>query len=151
MSVEGEVIKGIEESFGGGLIRSPLGVSSVQPFERFAGGRQVASRDKLGEGQEAQGDAQQQEQAADPAIIFQEERGNGQQTTFQAVETMFGLPLLAIAVDRPDQAQARLGGIGGIDPPTGQAVEVKKSLESDYPRPKAGALRPIHGFATAIS
>ncbi len=28
---------------------------------------------------------------------------------------------------------------------------VKKSLESDYPRPKAGALRPIHGFATAIS
>jgi branched-chain amino acid transport system ATP-binding protein len=28
---------------------------------------------------------------------------------------------------------------------------VKKSLESDYPRPEAGALRPIHGFATAIS
>jgi hypothetical protein len=31
------------------------------------------------------------------------------------------------------------------------SVVVKKSLESDYPRPKAGALRPIHGFATAIS
>jgi len=28
---------------------------------------------------------------------------------------------------------------------------VKKSLESDDPRPKAGALSPIHGFATAIS
>ena len=28
---------------------------------------------------------------------------------------------------------------------------VKKSLESDYPRPKAGAFRPIHGCATAIS
>ena len=29
--------------------------------------------------------------------------------------------------------------------------KVKKSLESDYPRPEAVALRPIHGFATAIS
>jgi hypothetical protein len=29
--------------------------------------------------------------------------------------------------------------------------EVKKSLESDYPGPEAPALRPIHGFATAIS
>ena len=29
--------------------------------------------------------------------------------------------------------------------------KVKKSLESDYPRPKAGAFRPIHGCATAIS
>ena len=29
--------------------------------------------------------------------------------------------------------------------------EVKKSLESDYPRPEAVAFRPIHGFATAIS
>jgi uncharacterized protein YqjF (DUF2071 family) len=29
--------------------------------------------------------------------------------------------------------------------------EVKKSLESDYPRPQAGAFRPIHGYATAIS
>jgi len=29
--------------------------------------------------------------------------------------------------------------------------QVKKSLESDDPRPKAGALSPIHGFATAIS
>jgi hypothetical protein len=29
--------------------------------------------------------------------------------------------------------------------------QVKKSLESDYPRPEAVALRPIHGFATAIS
>ena len=29
--------------------------------------------------------------------------------------------------------------------------DVKKSLESDYPRPEAVALRPIHGFATAIS
>ena len=28
--------------------------------------------------------------------------------------------------------------------------EVKKSLESDYPRPKAVAFRPIHDFATAI-
>jgi acetolactate synthase I/II/III large subunit len=28
---------------------------------------------------------------------------------------------------------------------------VKKSLESDYPRPQAGAFRPIHGYATAIS
>jgi uncharacterized Zn finger protein len=28
---------------------------------------------------------------------------------------------------------------------------VKKSLESDYPRPQAGAFRPIHGGATAIS
>jgi len=28
---------------------------------------------------------------------------------------------------------------------------VKKSLESDYPGPEAPALRPIHGFATAIS
>jgi len=33
----------------------------------------------------------------------------------------------------------------------GSYSAVKKSLESDYPRPKAGALRPIHGFATAIS
>jgi hypothetical protein len=30
-------------------------------------------------------------------------------------------------------------------------LEVKKSLESDYPRPQAGAFRPIHGYATAIS
>jgi hypothetical protein len=30
-------------------------------------------------------------------------------------------------------------------------TQVKKSLESDYPRPKAGAFRPIHGDATAIS
>jgi hypothetical protein len=30
-------------------------------------------------------------------------------------------------------------------------IVVKKSLESDYPRPKAGALCHIHGFATAIS
>jgi len=29
--------------------------------------------------------------------------------------------------------------------------KVKKSLESRYPRPWGGALRPIHGFATAIS
>jgi len=29
--------------------------------------------------------------------------------------------------------------------------EVKKSLESDYPGPETPALRPIHGFATAIS
>ena len=36
-------------------------------------------------------------------------------------------------------------------PVTVPAGKVKKSLESDYPRPKAGALRPIHGFATAIS
>jgi hypothetical protein len=28
---------------------------------------------------------------------------------------------------------------------------VKKSLESTYPRPEGVALRPIHGFATAIS
>jgi hypothetical protein len=28
---------------------------------------------------------------------------------------------------------------------------VKKLLESNYPQPEAGALRPIHGFATAIS
>jgi class 3 adenylate cyclase len=28
---------------------------------------------------------------------------------------------------------------------------VKKSHESDYPRPQAGAFRPIHGYATAIS
>jgi hypothetical protein len=28
---------------------------------------------------------------------------------------------------------------------------VKKLLESDYPGPEAPALRPIHGFATAIS
>jgi hypothetical protein len=28
---------------------------------------------------------------------------------------------------------------------------VKKSLESDYPGPETPALRPIHGFATAIS
>jgi len=28
---------------------------------------------------------------------------------------------------------------------------VKKSLESDYPSPEDPALRPIHGFATAIS
>ena len=28
---------------------------------------------------------------------------------------------------------------------------VKKSLESDYPRPQAVAFRPIHGFATTIS
>jgi hypothetical protein len=28
---------------------------------------------------------------------------------------------------------------------------VKKSLESDYPVPETPALRPIHGFATAIS
>jgi len=32
-----------------------------------------------------------------------------------------------------------------------QKYHVKKSLESDYPRPETGALRPIHGFATAIS
>ena len=31
------------------------------------------------------------------------------------------------------------------------AIEVKKSLESDDPRPEAVALPPIHGFATAIS
>jgi len=30
-------------------------------------------------------------------------------------------------------------------------ILVKKSLESDYPRPLAVAFRPIHGFATAIS
>jgi hypothetical protein len=30
-------------------------------------------------------------------------------------------------------------------------LSVKKSLESNYPRPQAVALRPIHGFATAIS
>ncbi len=29
--------------------------------------------------------------------------------------------------------------------------KVKKLLESDYPHPEGGALRPIHGFATAIS
>jgi len=29
--------------------------------------------------------------------------------------------------------------------------KVKKSLESDYPGPEDPALRPIHGFATAIS
>jgi len=29
--------------------------------------------------------------------------------------------------------------------------EVEKSLESGYPGPEAPALRPIHGFATAIS
>jgi len=32
-----------------------------------------------------------------------------------------------------------------------QNTKVKKSLESDYPRPQAGAFRPIHGYATAIS
>jgi hypothetical protein len=32
-----------------------------------------------------------------------------------------------------------------------KSERVKKSLESDYPRPLAGALRPIRGFATAIS
>lgn len=32
----------------------------------------------------------------------------------------------------------------------GGSLGVKKSLESDDPRPKAGAFRPIHGFATAI-
>ena len=32
-----------------------------------------------------------------------------------------------------------------------QTAEVKKSLESGYPRPKGGALRPINGVATAIS
>ena len=30
-------------------------------------------------------------------------------------------------------------------------LHVKKLLESDYPHPEGGALRPIHGFATAIS
>jgi hypothetical protein len=34
---------------------------------------------------------------------------------------------------------------------TGHEIQLKKSLESDYPRPEAMALRPIHGFATAIS
>ena len=29
--------------------------------------------------------------------------------------------------------------------------DVKKSLESDYPRPEGVAFRPIDGFATAIS
>jgi hypothetical protein len=29
--------------------------------------------------------------------------------------------------------------------------KVKKSFESTYPRPEGVALRPIHGFATAIS
>jgi hypothetical protein len=32
-----------------------------------------------------------------------------------------------------------------------EKIVVKKSLESDYPRPQAGAFRPIHGYATAIS
>ena len=32
-----------------------------------------------------------------------------------------------------------------------QNTSVKKSLESDYPGPETPALRPIHGFATAIS
>jgi hypothetical protein len=30
-------------------------------------------------------------------------------------------------------------------------IQVKKSLESNYPGPEAPALRPIHGFTTAIS
>ncbi len=30
-------------------------------------------------------------------------------------------------------------------------IKVKISLESSYPRPQSGSLRPIHGFATAIS
>ena len=36
-------------------------------------------------------------------------------------------------------------------PPGNRLEAVKKSLESDYPRPETSALRPIHGFATAIS
>ena len=38
----------------------------------------------------------------------------------------------------------------GITPPD-PIKRVKKSLESDYPRPEDVALRPIRGFATAIS
>jgi hypothetical protein len=30
-------------------------------------------------------------------------------------------------------------------------IILKKSLESGYPWPEVGALRPIHGFAAAIS
>jgi len=38
-----------------------------------------------------------------------------------------------------------------LDELADESCGVKKSLESDYPRPEGGAFRPIHGFATAIS
>ena len=50
-----------------------------------------------------------------------------------------------------------LGTSGTFSSPEGEGFPpspmgtVKKSLESDYPRPEDVAFRPIHGFATAIS
>jgi hypothetical protein len=62
-------------------------------------------------------------------------------TAFSVREAIYGGCCFAVVCPSKETGRHRADG----------RQAVKKSLEPDYPPPEAMALRPIHGFATAIS
>ena len=102
-AAQGQSLKRPQHQLRSRARRGPFGVTGIEPGHLLALGVQVAPGAEFEQGQHAQANRQQTNQAGDASVRVQIQRGQGQRLAFQATEAVFDQILSPIGQHRLGQ------------------------------------------------